>query len=159
MAGQEERCCLGHQEDCLAKHVWMLLSVCWRLCATSWKRWSNTAVPAPSLPVRIRCHGCARPYSGATAAGQRVQLIPGIGSVASRPTRVVVLGIGARSSTRVAKLCIRERARGRAVIPYVPHATAVSDVPCVGRRSNKEQKTRDTMSAVCCPGHDGVLVR
>jgi hypothetical protein len=37
------------------KNVWMLLRVCWRSCATLWRHGFNTAVSAPSLPVRVRC--------------------------------------------------------------------------------------------------------
>jgi hypothetical protein len=70
---------------------------------------SSWPVFARARQVSVSCQPC----SGATAAGRRVQLIPGMGGVASRPSRVVALGIRARSSMRVAQWCIRERARGR----------------------------------------------
>jgi hypothetical protein len=103
-----------HQEGCLARNVWTLLSVCWESCAASVVKAlvhhsRSCPVVARARQVSVSCQPC----SGATAAGRRVQLIPGMGCVASRLSRVVVLGIRARSSTRVAELCVRERVRGQ----------------------------------------------
>jgi hypothetical protein len=101
-----------YQEGCLAKNVWIAPE-----CVLESMRCIVEALVQhsgfwPVVALARRVSVSCRRSSGATAAGRRSQPIPGMECVASRPTRVVILSFGARSSTCVAESCIRECARG-----------------------------------------------